>query len=64
MLLMRACEKCHGSLLVEEEGRLKDLVCLQCGFRPKDGAERADRLIRARKAIRAGRLTWPAAAAG
>ena len=48
MLLMKACNRCHGDLLVEEEGRFHDLVCLQCGNRPSDGAERAARIIRIR----------------
>lgn len=66
MLLMKACEKCTGSLLVEEEGRLKDLVCLQCGFRPADGAQRAEQLLRARaRQRRAARAAaWSASAAG
>lgn len=54
MLLMKACNRCKGDLFVEQEGRFHDLVCLQCGNRPKDGAERAARLMRARMNSRAG----------
>ena len=69
MLLMKACEKCQGSLLIEEEGRMKDLVCLQCGFRPADGAQRAEQILRARalqrRRVSASRaMEWAASAAG
>ncbi|MGE5597133.1 MAG: hypothetical protein ACM3S1_14010 [Hyphomicrobiales bacterium] len=68
MLLMKGCEKCHGALLLEQDGPMNDLVCLQCGFRPPDGPLRAERLIRlARirkaKAAAADARRWPVEAA-
>lgn len=45
------CERCGGSMFIEEEGRFRDVVCLQCGYRPKDGEQLVDRLqmLRARR---------------
>lgn len=37
MMVYKGCERCSGDLFIEEEGRFKDLVCLQCGFRPSNG---------------------------
>jgi transcription initiation factor TFIIIB Brf1 subunit/transcription initiation factor TFIIB len=31
----KSCEKCGGDCLIEDDGRSRDLVCLQCGFRPR-----------------------------
>lgn len=36
----KSCEKCGGDLYIEEDGRFRDLVCLQCGYRPSDGGAR------------------------
>lgn len=56
MLLMKACYRCNGDLYLEEEGRLLDLVCIQCGHRPANGYVIADKLVTRRKALRAARL--------
>ena len=33
----KSCEKCGGDFFTEEDGHVKDLVCLQCGYRPTTG---------------------------
>ncbi len=53
MMVYKACERCSGDLFLEEEGRFRDLVCLQCGFRPANSPELIDAL-RANAAHRAG----------
>lgn len=42
MMVYKGCERCSGDLFIEEEGRFRDLVCLQCGFRPANGAALID----------------------
>jgi len=51
MMVYKGCERCSGDLFIEEEGRFRDLVCLQCGFRPSNGAALID-AIRVRAAHR------------
>jgi len=36
----KSCEKCGGDFYIEEDGRFRDLVCLQCGYRPSNGEAR------------------------
>jgi hypothetical protein len=31
----KSCEKCGGDCLIEDDGRSRDVVCLQCGYRPR-----------------------------
>ncbi len=42
----KSCDKCGGDFYIEEDGRFRDLVCLQCGFRPKSDAQLISQLER------------------
>jgi hypothetical protein len=54
MLLMKFCPRCKGDLYLEEDGVMRDLVCIQCGNRPPNGAAVADIIVqRARERSRA-----------
>lgn len=33
-MMFKGCPRCGGNMYLEEEGRFRDLVCLQCGNRP------------------------------
>jgi hypothetical protein len=33
MILLKACPRCHGDMLLEELPGDADFICLQCGFR-------------------------------
>jgi DNA-directed RNA polymerase subunit M/transcription elongation factor TFIIS len=35
-MMFKGCSRCGGNMYLEEEGRHRDLVCLQCGHRPPD----------------------------
>jgi hypothetical protein len=43
-MIYKGCERCSGDLFVEEEGRFRDLVCLQCGWRPQNGPRLIDEM--------------------
>ena len=38
-MMFKGCGRCGGNMYLEEEGRFKDLVCLQCGHRPPDSGQ-------------------------
>lgn len=40
----KSCAKCGGDFYIEEDGRFRDLVCLQCGFRPRVDQQVMDQL--------------------
>ncbi|MGI8926690.1 MAG: hypothetical protein ACR2HN_08620 [Tepidiformaceae bacterium] len=44
MMLHKSCRRCGGDMFFEEEGRFKDIVCLQCGNRPPLGPRSIEEL--------------------
>lgn len=59
MLIAKACTRCKGDLLIEEEGPYRDLVCLQCGYRPRHGALLATRILARIRAAREAAAPQP-----
>ncbi|MGH2609666.1 MAG: hypothetical protein ACRDHF_11360 [Tepidiformaceae bacterium] len=49
-MMVKGCSRCGGNMYLEEDGRFKELVCLQCGHRPPDSANILEEM---RRAIRA-----------
>ena len=47
-MMFKGCNRCGGNMYLEEEGRHRDLVCLQCGNRPPDSGHIIDEMKRAR----------------
>lgn len=46
-MMIKGCNRCGGNMYVEDEGRFKNLVCLQCGHRPPDSATIIEEVRRA-----------------
>jgi hypothetical protein len=49
-MMFKGCGRCGGNMYLEEEGRFKDLVCLQCGHRPPDSGQIIEEMRRAARA--------------
>jgi hypothetical protein len=46
-MMFKGCTRCGGNMYMEEDGRFKDLVCLQCGHRPPDSPSIIEEMRRA-----------------
>ena len=54
-MMFKGCPRCGGNMYLEEEGRFRDLVCLQCGHRPPNAARLIDHARRRMRLAAAAR---------
>jgi hypothetical protein len=54
-MMFKGCPRCGGNMYLEEEGRFRDLVCLQCGHRPPDAVQIIDQMRRSARAALSAR---------
>ncbi len=56
-MMFKGCSRCGGNMYLEEEGRFRDLVCLQCGNRRPEPAPTAEEVERAAREEAAAQLS-------